>query len=102
MNNCTHNEKVNNSMCTLFGAHLLSPCYVEGDPFEDQVQPLPVTSGVVVEGHSALLRPVGLRSATINNGSSLRGVRWRRRGQGKQGKALGVRWFKKTVLCSSL
>ena len=32
-------------------------------------------SRVVVEGHPALLRPVGLGSVTFNNGSSLTGVR---------------------------
>ena len=60
-------------MCTLFGSHLLPAGYVAGDPFEDQVQTLPVAGGVVVEGHPALLRPVGLRSVTINNGRSLTG-----------------------------
>ena len=63
-------------MCTLdIWPHLLSSCYVAGDPFEDQVQPLSVAGRVVVEGHPALLRPVGLRSVTFNNGSSLTGVR---------------------------
>ena len=62
-----------NSMCTQSVSHLLSSSYVAGDPFEDQVQPLPVAGGVVVEGHPALLGPVGLRSVTINNGRSLTG-----------------------------
>ena len=70
---CTCSKTLINNVCTLFGSHLLSSRNVAGDPFEDQVQPLPVAGGVVVEGHPALLRPVGLRSATINNGRSLTG-----------------------------
>ena len=59
-------------MCAPFPAYLLSPGYVAGDLFEDQVQPLSVASGVVGEGHLALLRPVLFRSAASNNGRSLR------------------------------